>query len=71
LKARDYISIDRKVPGGCPVFKGTRLPGKSPFRHLEKGIPLDEFLKDFPTVKKKQAIAAIKKGLIPGSKEIK
>lgn len=29
------------------------------FDHLEKGIPLDEFLDDFPTVKKEQAIAVI------------
>ncbi|MCU0420926.1 MAG: hypothetical protein MUC38_14850 [Cyclobacteriaceae bacterium] len=29
------------------------------FDHLEKGIPLDEFLNDFPTVKKEQAIAVI------------
>jgi uncharacterized protein (DUF433 family) len=29
------------------------------FLHLEKGIPLDEFLQDFPTVTKDQAIAVI------------
>jgi hypothetical protein len=29
------------------------------FDHLEKGISLDEFLNDFPTVTKEQAIAVI------------
>lgn len=39
--------------------KGTRVPIQSLFDHLEKGIPIDEFLLDFPTVWKEQAIALL------------
>lgn len=50
------ISIDPEVLGGTPVFTGTRVPIESLFDHLEDGVSLDEFLDDFPTVKKEQAI---------------
>jgi uncharacterized protein (DUF433 family) len=58
-KVRDYINIDKEILGGSPVFKGTRVPVETLFLHLEKGIPLDEFLQDFPSVTKDQAIAVI------------
>jgi uncharacterized protein (DUF433 family) len=58
-KVRDYINIDKEILGGNPVFRDTRVPVESLFLHLEKGIPLDEFLQDFPTVTKDQAIAVI------------
>lgn len=50
------ISIDPDVLGGTPVFSGTRVPIESLFDHLEDGVSLDEFLDDFPSVKKEQAI---------------
>jgi len=53
---KDYISIDQEILGGKPVFKGTRVPIETLFLHLERGVALDEFLKDFPTVNKEQAI---------------
>jgi uncharacterized protein (DUF433 family) len=58
-KIKDYINIDKEILGGNPVFKGTRVPVETLFLHLEKGIPLDEFLQDFPTVSRAQAIAVI------------
>lgn len=42
--------------GGVPVFKGTRVPVQSLFDHLELGISVDNFLDDFPTVSKEQAV---------------
>jgi uncharacterized protein (DUF433 family) len=59
INIRDYISIDQEILGGQPVFKGTRVTLESLFDHLEKGVTLDEFLLDFPTVTKDQAIAVI------------
>ena len=59
LRVKDYIDIDKEILSGNPVFRGTRVPIQSLFDHLEKGIPLDEFLDDFPTVKKDQAVAVI------------
>lgn len=58
-RVKDYITIDNKILSGNPVFRGTRVPIQTLFDHLEKGIPRDEFLNDFPTVKKEQAIAVI------------
>lgn len=53
------INIDPDILGGTPVFRGTRVPIESLFDHLEGGVSLDEFLDDFPTVKKDQAIEVL------------
>ncbi|HEX7414956.1 MAG TPA: DUF433 domain-containing protein [Bacteroidia bacterium] len=58
-KIRNIISIDKETLGGQPVFKGSRVPIESLFLHLEKGISLDEFLEDFPTVSRQQAVAVL------------
>lgn len=58
-KVKDYITIDKEILSGNPVFKGTRVPIETLFDHLEKGVSLDEFLVDFPTVNREQAIAVI------------
>jgi uncharacterized protein (DUF433 family) len=58
-RVKDYINIDKEILSGNPVFKGTRVPVQTLFDHLQKGITLDDFLYDFPTVKKEQAIAVI------------
>ena len=59
LQVNDHINIDKEILSGIPVFKGTRVPIQTLLDHLEKGIPLSEFLEDFPTVTKEQAIAVI------------
>ncbi len=48
--------------GGTPVFAGTRVPVQTLLDYLEAGDPLDEFLADFPTVSREQAIAALEAG---------
>lgn len=55
----EIITIDNEILGGQPVFKGTRVPVESLFDHLEAGVSLNEFLNDFPTVSKEQAIALL------------
>lgn len=52
----DIITINPDILGGTPVFKGTRVPVEVLFDHLESGISIDEFLKDYPTVSKQQVI---------------
>lgn len=59
MDVNNIIAIDKEVLGGQPVFKGTRVPVESFFDHLEAGVTLDEFLDDFPTVSKKQAVALL------------
>ena len=53
------VSIDSEVMGGTPVFVGTRVPIQSLFDYLEGGETLDEFLRQFPSVSRKQTVAAL------------
>ncbi len=46
---------DDDILGGMPVFVGTRVPVQTLLDYLEAGQPLDEFLDDFPTVRREQA----------------
>ena len=59
MELQELISIDTEILGGQPVFKGTRVPIETLFDHLEAGISLEEFLYDFPTVTKEQAVATL------------
>ncbi len=53
------VHSDPEILGGTPVFVGTRVPVKSLFDYLEGGETLDEFLRQFPSVKRAQALAAL------------
>ena len=55
--------IDRNpdILGGTPVFAGTRVPVRILMEHLEAGDRLDEFLEDFPSVTRQQAIAVLER----------
>ncbi len=53
------IQSDPETLGGTPVFVGTRVPVQSLFDYLEGGETLDEFLVQFPSVTREQAIAAL------------
>jgi len=59
MKAEELIEVDPEKLGGTPVFFGTRVPIQHLFDCLEGGESLDEFLKQFPTVTREQAQAAI------------
>ncbi len=41
------------------MFRGTRVPFEALLDYLEGGLPLYEFLDDFPTVTRDMAIAAL------------
>lgn len=41
------------------MFVGTRVPVAALFDYLEGGETLDEFLRQFPSVKRDQAIAVL------------
>jgi len=53
------VHCDPDILGGTPVFFGTRVPFKTMMDYLEKGHPLCDFLHDFPTVTRRQALAAL------------
>ena len=56
------VHCDPDILSGTPVFVGTRVPVKSLFDYLEGGETLDEFLYQFPSVKREQATAALVSG---------
>lgn len=57
--AKSIIQRDSAILGGTPVFAGTRVPLQTLLDYLQAGQPLSEFLTDFPTVSREQAIAAL------------
>ena len=59
-KEDQLISIDPDTMGGTPVFSGTRVPVTFFFDYIETGETVDEFLFNFPTVKKDQALQLLK-----------
>ena len=56
------IHSDPETMGGTPVFVGTRVPAQTLVDYLEGGDSIDEFLKDFPSVSREQAVAALELG---------
>ncbi len=53
------VHCDPAILGGTPVFRGTRVPVKNLLDYLAAGDTLDQFIDDFPTVRREQAVAAL------------
>ena len=56
---KPVVHSDPDIMSGTTVFVGTRVPFQTLIDYLEAGQPLSEFLEDFPTVSKEQAVAAL------------
>lgn len=52
----EIITVSPDIQSGVPVFKGTRVPVIGFLDHIKKGIPVSEFIEDFPSVSKEQAL---------------
>jgi uncharacterized protein (DUF433 family) len=50
------VQVDPEIMHGTPCFSGTRVPVQTLLDYIEEGDPLDNFLSDFATVKRDQAI---------------
>ena len=50
------IERSANVLGGAPVFRGTRVPVQTLIDYLEAGDRIDDFLADFPSVTRDQAL---------------
>ncbi len=59
MKSEEVIERVPGKLGGTPVFSGTRVPIKHLFDYLESGETLEEFLDQFPTVSREQAVAVL------------
>lgn len=53
------ITRDKEILGGTPVFRGTRVPVKTLWDYLMGGDSVEDFLNDFPSVSRQQALTLI------------
>ncbi len=56
MSPKNVIYRSSDVLGGTPVFLGTRVPVRTLIDFLENGDRLEDFLEEFPSVSKAQAI---------------
>jgi uncharacterized protein (DUF433 family) len=56
---KQLITISPEIQSGTPVFYNTRVPVKNLFDYLKAGDTLEEFLDDFPSVSKQQAVEVL------------
>ena len=53
------VAISPNIQSGEPVFTNTRVPVKNLFDYLKAGHSLNNFIEDFPSVKKEHAIQVL------------
>jgi uncharacterized protein (DUF433 family) len=59
MTERTVIETSAEVMHGTPVFAGTRVRLKTLFDYLKSGDTLADFLDDFPTVSREQAVKVL------------
>lgn len=57
MDPKQIVHSDPEIVSGTPVFVGTRVPAQALLDYLEGGETIDEFLDDFPSVSREQAVA--------------
>lgn len=57
MERSQIVHSDPEIMGGTPVFVGTRVPAETLLVWLEKDHTLEDFLDNFPTVTRDQAVA--------------
>ena len=62
------INRDPNIMGGTPDFTGTRVPIRILMEYFESGDDLNDFLDQYPSVRRKQAVQLIKlaTSMLPG-----
>ena len=56
MERSQIVHSNPNILSGTPVFVGTRVPVQTLLVYLEKGETLEEFLDNFPTVAREQAV---------------
>jgi uncharacterized protein (DUF433 family) len=59
MEVQGVIHRDKDILSGTPVFVGTRVPVQTLLDYMIGGDTIDEFLDDFPTVRREQAVAVL------------
>ncbi len=57
MDLKQIVHSDPEIVSGTPVFVGTRVPVQALLNYLEGGETIEEFLDDFPSVSREQAVA--------------
>ncbi|NJN34503.1 MAG: DUF433 domain-containing protein [Saprospiraceae bacterium] len=70
MTINEILTIQRDVQFGTPVFKGTRVPAAFLFDFLEDGLTITQFIEEFPSVQREQAVNLLEwtNGLVKSSK---
>ncbi len=53
------ITRDPDIQGGTPVFTSTRIPVEILLDYVEDGQPLENFLRQYPSISRDHAVAAL------------
>jgi uncharacterized protein (DUF433 family) len=53
------VSRDPEIMSGALCFAGTRVPVKNLFDYLEGDSSLEDFLEDFPSIRRDKAVAVL------------
>ena len=59
MNIKDVVDVNPERMSGAPCFTGTRVPISHLFEYIESGETLDEFLRQFPSVTREQALSAL------------
>ena len=56
MNPHTFVHSHPEIVSGEPVFVGTRVPARNLLDWLEGGHTMDEFLANFPSVSREQAV---------------
>ncbi|MEO8436484.1 MAG: DUF433 domain-containing protein [Pyrinomonadaceae bacterium] len=59
MNVKELVEVNPNKMSGAPVFTGTRVPINHLFEFLESGETLPEFLRQFPSVSREQALGVL------------
>ena len=59
MKEVSCVHSNPDIMSGVPVFRGTRVPVQTLFDYLADGCSISEFLDNFPTVYRDQALQVL------------
>ncbi len=59
MNRNQWSTSDENILGGTPVFAGTRVPVQTLIEYLQAGDSLEDFLEDFLSVDRQQAIGIL------------
>lgn len=54
-----YITSDKNILSGTPVFTGSRVPFAYLMQYLERGSNIEQFVEDYPSVTIIQVMKAL------------